>query len=100
MKTKLAPIILLSVIAVVALVISAIKLYPSDINDGIDPKVYGSVCKLDRICNGIAGINCNSEVDGPYYYVDQRTKVIMEECGGRCMTTNCTNCPPKEWTCN
>jgi hypothetical protein len=46
-------------------------------------------------------VNCKAEVDGPFYYVDERSGEIVAACGGLCEARNCdlSKCPPKEWTC-
>jgi hypothetical protein len=62
-------------------------------------------CEVDRRCAGLVGVNCRSEVDGPYYYVEGLTGRIVATCGGACMLGPqpeqglCVECPPKEWTC-
>jgi hypothetical protein len=61
---------------------------------------FGSTCKADKTCQGVLGIDCNAAVDGPYYYVKVGSLEVVSRCGGFCMGGRCTNCPPKEWTCN
>ncbi|NTV31459.1 hypothetical protein HGA91_05795 [candidate division WWE3 bacterium] len=69
----------------------------------INPKTFGSQCKLIAVCNNIAEINCQSELDGPLYYVDAQDGTILEYCGGSCMGgprgPYCQHCPPVNWTC-
>jgi hypothetical protein len=64
---------------------------------------FGERCKLERTCGPLYGIDCQSAVDGPYYYVRVRSDGFHEitVCGGACMGGRCTNCPPKNegWTC-
>ena len=64
----------------------------------LDVKSLGLSCEVERTCNGIIGVDCNSDVDGPYYYIDEKTGQIISKCGGYC-EVGCTNCPPKEWSC-
>lgn len=56
-------------------------------------------CKLIQRCGGLLLVDCNSAADGPAYYIDQRAPKVLAVCGGACMS-GCSNCPPKEWTCN
>jgi hypothetical protein len=62
-------------------------------------------CEFDARCGDLVGVNCRSEVDGPYYYVEGLTGRIVATCGGACMLGPqperglCVECPPKEWTC-
>lgn len=57
-------------------------------------------CSIQKTCGELVGIDCMSEVDGPYYYVEKSTGRIISSCGGICDTPNgCSNCPPKEWSC-
>ncbi|HYO55601.1 hypothetical protein [Archangium sp.] len=63
-------------------------------------------CERDRACGGLVGVDCDSAVDGPYYYVEERTGRVVETCGGACMGGPkpdqgiCVECPPREWTCD
>ena len=69
----------------------------------IDPKNYGNDCIVERTCGNMVGIDCHSNVDGPYYYVEKESGDIISSCGGACMSQPeyCKeNCPPKEWTCD
>jgi len=63
------------------------------------PFKYGVNCRIESYCNNLVGIDCNAAVDGPYYYVNKESGDIVARCGGYCMGQDCTNCPPKEWTC-
>lgn len=68
----------------------------------INPRAYGLLCgKIVDECNGLVAINCKADVDGPFYYVEKTTGVIVGECGGFCEARRCdlSKCPPKEWTC-
>lgn len=57
-------------------------------------------CNIEKTCGDLVGIDCKSEVDGPYYYVEKSTGKIISSCGGICDSPNgCSNCPPKEWDC-
>jgi len=73
-----------------------------DTYNEINPKAYGLYCELAGTCNSLAAINCQAEVDGPFYYVEIDTGEIVGRCGGLCMGGGCdlSKCPPKEWTCN
>ncbi len=48
----------------------------------------------------LIGIDCNAAADGPYYYAKRSDLEIISTCGGACMGGECTNCPPKEWSCS
>ncbi|HEY0135180.1 MAG TPA: hypothetical protein VGB85_13925 [Nannocystis sp.] len=62
-------------------------------------KQFGERCKLERSCGDLLGVDCQSAVDGPYYYVQRRDLKTVATCGGACRRTGCTDCPPKAWTC-
>lgn len=69
---------------------------------GIDPAAYGPSCgEIVGTCNNLVAINCQAEVDGPFYYVNADSGEIIGRCGGECLRPGgCpTPCPPKEWTC-
>lgn len=95
-KKQLIIIILLTIVA-----IGGVLFYFWDKSNitVLDAKKYGLNCRVERICGDLVGIDCDSAVDGPYYYVDKKTGNIISKCGGYCMV-GCTNCPPKEWTCD
>ena len=59
---------------------------------------FGEVCRPERSCGGMLGVDCNATVDGPYYYVEQADLKVVSTCGGTCRR-GCTDCPPKAWTC-
>ena len=59
----------------------------------------GGHCRVERICNGLVGVDCNSAIDGPYDYFELGTWKLVANCGGACMGGRCTNCPPKEMAC-
>ncbi len=61
-------------------------------------KQFGEHCKLERSCGDLLGVDCQSAVDGPYYYVNRRDLKTVATCGGACRR-GCTDCPPKAWTC-
>jgi hypothetical protein len=65
----------------------------------IDPKKYGNNCRIERTCGDMIGIDCQSNLDGPYYYIDGNSGNIISTCGGACMGGTCTNCPPTGWNC-
>lgn len=59
-------------------------------------------CVLSLVCGDQAGIDCDSAVDGPYYYVDADDGDILGRCGGYCNRTDpeyCDHCPPDDWSC-
>jgi hypothetical protein len=60
---------------------------------------FGTMCRLERTCGVLWGIDCDAAVDGPYYYVKAETLEKVSDCGGFCQGGRCTNCPPKQWTC-
>lgn len=59
---------------------------------------FGERCKLERVCGELAGVDCDSAADGPYYYVRKADLETVSTCGGACRA-GCTNCPPQEWSC-
>ena len=62
---------------------------------------HGQSCRFARACGDeMIGIDCNAAADGPYYYAKRSDLEIISTCGGACMGGDCTNCPPKEWTCS
>ena len=93
-------------LGVIIICIAAANLYLSaqrvnPVTKTINPKAYGPLCgEISGICNGIVAINCQAEVDGPFYYVDGRTGDIISTCGGECLFGSCEGmCPPPAWTC-
>jgi hypothetical protein len=60
---------------------------------------FGERCRYERSCGELVGVDCDSAVDGPYYYVHRETLAVVSTCGGACMSGSCTNCPPSVWTC-
>lgn len=60
---------------------------------------FGRVCRLERTCGALWGIDCEAATDGPYYYVKAETLETVSECGGFCRGGRCTSCPPKTWAC-
>lgn len=56
----------------------------------------GEQCRVERVCNGVVGVDCHSAADGPYYYYDRASLKELAVCGGACMGGRCTNCPPKQ----
>jgi hypothetical protein len=61
-------------------------------------QTFGERCKYERACGELVGIDCDSAVDGPYYYVQRSDLKTVSTCGGACRS-GCTDCPPKAWTC-
>ncbi len=69
-------------------------------------ETFGPNCVVASECGDLLYINCNSETDGPAYYVKKDGLEVVMKCGGLCMSpyktddkTQCTACPPAEWTC-
>ena len=60
---------------------------------------FGELCKHERSCGDLLGIDCQSAADGPYYYARRSDLKTVATCGGACMSGSCTDCPPKAWTC-
>ncbi len=67
---------------------------------------FGEHCGIARQCGALSLIDCNSAGDGPAYYVRTATLEIVMRCGGYCLAPledlkgdQCSECPPKEWTC-
>jgi hypothetical protein len=59
---------------------------------------FGDRCRYERACGDLVGVDCDSAVDGPYYYVTRKDLTTVSTCGGTCRR-GCTDCPPKAWTC-
>ena len=64
-------------------------------------------CDEPKFCNELVKVNCNSEADGPLYYLNKTNGNQISICGGACWHPQneqvevCkTLCPPKEWTCD
>ena len=61
-------------------------------------------CEIPSYCNNLVAINCMAEFDGPLFYVEKTSGIIIERCGGFCIdplkTGYCKKCPPENWTCN
>ncbi len=62
-------------------------------------KRFGERCTLARSCGDLLGIDCQSAVDGPYYYAQRTDLKTVATCGGACRGRPCPDCPPKAWTC-
>lgn len=60
---------------------------------------FGERCSYERACGELIGVDCQSAVDGPYYYVRRDSLEVVSRCGGYCRGNPCTECPPKGWTC-
>ena len=99
--------IIVVAIAICVIIVGVVFLLPhkNPLTGRVNPVSYGVGCELAGECNGIVGVNCHAEVDGPFYYVDGATGKIIGNCGGLCMggdgVTNCKpdTCPPPQWTC-
>ena len=61
---------------------------------------FGNACRLAHECGALWGIDCDTTVDGPYYYVEAQTLKVVARCGGYCDGSLCTSCPPRTWTCS
>jgi hypothetical protein len=84
-------------LAVLALVLGASGCEPSALRNVSDE------CEVDRVCGVYTGVNCRSEVDGAYYYVESATGTIVATCGGACMAPSpgqCEKCAPSDWGCS
>lgn len=69
-------------------------------------ETMGEECILQSECGGLVYVDCGSMADGPAYYLKKDTLEKIMVCGGACMAPaqslsgiQCTQCPPKEWTC-
>ena len=67
-------------------------------------ETLGPNCEIEDQCGELAYVDCDSEVDGPAYYVEEESLRIIMRCGGACMVPAnetkagyCSECPPKEW---
>jgi hypothetical protein len=60
---------------------------------------FGGECRVERTCGQLLGVDCESALDGPYYFVEKSDLKVISICGGYCMGRECTGCPPREWTC-
>lgn len=73
------------------------------VSDGNVPSHYQipdkTNCSLGEIKNGVQYVDCGAAYDGPAYYVDVETGVILGHCGGACMMGGCpkNQCPPPKW---
>ena len=62
-------------------------------------EAFGEHCGLERMCGDRWGVDCQTSVDGPYYYVDPETLEVIATCGGTCWVEECEDCPPEAWNC-
>lgn len=67
-------------------------------------ETLGPNCELESECGDFAYVDCDSETDGPAYYVEKETLRIIMRCGGACdIPSNenkegyCSECPPQQW---
>ncbi len=97
-----------AVVRAVDMAAPAVQAVPESLSpENIQKRFQGPNCKLEKQCGGLAYINCDSEMDGPAYYVKSDSLEVVMICGGACekpesMRTDgkdCAQCPPKEWTC-
>lgn len=63
-------------------------------------------CEVVESCGGLSRLNCQVEVDGPYFYVEKLTGRVVSSCGNACVPVeprpeegDCA-CSPKAWTCD
>jgi hypothetical protein len=64
---------------------------------------YSKNCKLIDSCGALAVIDCGAAVDAPLYFIETKKSQLIQCCGGCCDTTQrkgtqCSQCPPTEWT--
>lgn len=108
MKTLKLLILVVAIIVLLA-VISFLVLNKSnsafDINKFIMEN-YG-YCDEPKFCNNLVMVDCNSEVDGPLYYLNKINGEQISVCGGACrgpigeqIEVCRTLCPPEEWNCS
>jgi hypothetical protein len=57
---------------------------------------YGKACEIEETCGDMLYVDCNSEIDGPAYYLDKEGEIIGT-AGGFCHGQSCTGAPPR-WT--
>jgi hypothetical protein len=72
--------------------------------DDVQAGLASGWCQVEKTCGALSYVNCNSEADGPSYYVDFGREQVLELCGGSCgigpgVGGSCMQCPPPEWTC-
>lgn len=97
MNKKTIPLILLS--SIWLLLVSAFYYFVYQwISGPANLSTLFGLCKIQAYCGDLVGVNCKAEIDGPYFYIKKDTGKIVSTCGGYCRG-GCTNCPPKEWTC-
>ena len=93
--------ILIGVIVVTLVVYYALFVLYDETVPEVDLSKYGppGFCEVKGWCGDLVAIDCQSEVDGPYYYVDISNDEIVGECGGFCdRAEGCpTQCPPSQW---
>jgi hypothetical protein len=62
-----------------------------------------SSCKYIEICGKLVKMDCNSALDGPVYYFNNKHGEILMICGGACMIPkpgeplSCKECPLQAW---
>lgn len=89
----------ITVVAILIILFAIIAIYWRNNYTTIDAKKYGQNCRVEKVCGFLVGIDCQSSLDGPYYYINRKTEEIIGTCGGACRSDKCANCPPKEWGC-
>ena len=79
---------------------------PASGDADILPEQPAGRCGEARICGDLSYVDCGSAMDGPSYFYKTDTREIVMRCGGTCMMQAkdirpgyCSECPPKEWTC-
>lgn len=76
---------------------------PDPERDASIKRRFGQMCKLERTCGPLWGIDCAAAIDGPYSYVRVLPDRIEEivACGQGCQGEICKKCPPRGegWTC-
>lgn len=90
----------IAIAVICAVALASVGLYWWNNYTTIDAKKYGQNCRVEKVCGFLVGIDCQSSLDGPYYYINRKTEEIISTCGGACRNDQCAHCPPKEWGCD
>jgi hypothetical protein len=78
------------------------KTVHSELHPALQPLLKSSCVIIER-CQQFLQIDCQSELDGPEYFVDNQDGVLLMRCGGRCLIKDpndpldCRACPPPAW---
>ncbi len=97
-------IVIIAMLAVISFLLINKSNSEFDINKFVREN-YG-YCDAPKFCNNLAMVDCDSEVDGPRYYLNKINGQQISVCGGACrgaigeqIEVCRTLCPPQEWTC-